>query len=79
MPGEQDPHRNCRRKSEPRIRLNRPYPALKALPDFEITDVCTTPQDFADEAARQYGVPMAFCDAKKLAQYPAVDLVTFQR
>src|SRR5271165_1509540 len=51
-------------------------PALKALPDFEISAVCTTRQDSADAAARHYGVPLAFLDAEKLAQHPDVDLVT---
>ncbi len=51
-------------------------PALQELPDFEISAVCTTRQDFADAAARHYGVPLAFSDAEKLARHPAVDLVT---
>jgi predicted dehydrogenase len=51
-------------------------PALQALPDFEICAVCTTRQDSADAAAKHYGVPLAFCDAEKLAQHPDVDLVT---
>jgi predicted dehydrogenase len=51
-------------------------PALQALPDFEISAVCTTRQDSADAAAKHYGVPLAFCDAEKLAQHPDVDLVT---
>jgi predicted dehydrogenase len=51
-------------------------PALKALPDFEISAVCTTRQDSADAAARHFGVPLAFCDAEKLAQHADVDLVT---
>ena len=51
-------------------------PALQALADFEISAVCTTRQDSADAAARHYGVPLAFCDAEKLAQHPDVDLVT---
>src|SRR6266478_4385705 len=51
-------------------------PALQALPDFEISAVCTTRQDSADAAAKRYGVPLAFCDAEKLAQHPDVDLVT---
>ena len=49
-------------------------PALQALPDFEISAVCTTRQDSAEAAARHYGVPLAFCDAEKLA--PEIDLVT---
>src|SRR5215468_8063895 len=51
-------------------------PALQALPDFEISAVCTTRQESAEAAARHYGVPLAFCDAAKLAQDPNVDLVT---
>jgi predicted dehydrogenase len=51
-------------------------PALQALPDFEISAVCTSRQDSADAAAKHYGVPLAFCDAEKLAQDPNVDLVT---
>src|SRR3954451_13693009 len=51
-------------------------PALQALPDFEISAVCTTRQDSAEAAATPYGVPLAFCDAQNLAQHPAVDLVT---
>ena len=42
-------------------------PALQSLPDFEISAVCTTRQDSAEAAARHYGVPLAFCDAEKLA------------
>ena len=51
-------------------------PALQALPDFEISAVCTTRQDSAEAAAKHYGVPLAFCDAEKLAHHPDVDLVT---
>src|ERR1700716_4410169 len=51
-------------------------PALQALPEFEISAVCTPRQDSADAAARHFGVPLAFCDPEKLAQHPDVDLVT---
>ena len=51
-------------------------PALQALPEFEISAVCTTRQDSADAAARHYGAPLAFCDPEELAQHPDVDLVT---
>ena len=51
-------------------------PALQALADFEIRAVCTTRQDFADAAAKHFGVPLAFSDAEKLARHPDVDLVT---
>ena len=51
-------------------------PALRALPDFEISAVCTTRQDSADAAARHYGAPLGLCDAEKMARDPDVDLVT---
>ena len=51
-------------------------PALQALPDFEITAVCTSRQDTAEAAARHYGARLAFSDCEKLAQHPDVDLVT---
>jgi predicted dehydrogenase len=51
-------------------------PALQALPEFEISAVCTTRQESADAAARHFGVPLAFCDPERLASNPNVDLVT---
>jgi len=51
-------------------------PALRALPQFEITAVCTASQQSAEASARQYGVPLAFSDPDKLARHPDVDLVT---
>src|SRR5215831_14808619 len=51
-------------------------PALQALPDFEITAVCTSRQDSAEAAARHLGARLAFADCEKLAQHPDVDLVT---
>ena len=51
-------------------------PALRALPEFAITALCTTRQESADAAARHYGIPLAFSDPEKLAQHPDVDLVT---
>jgi predicted dehydrogenase len=51
-------------------------PALQALPDFELTAVCTTRQESADATARHYGIPLAFADPVKLAAHPDVDLVT---
>ena len=38
-------------------------PALQALPDFEISAVCTTRKDSADAAAKHFGVPLTFSDA----------------
>ena len=37
-------------------------PALQALPDFEITAVCTSRQDSAEAAARHLGARLAFAD-----------------
>ena len=51
-------------------------PALRALPEFEIVALATTRQASADAAAAHYGVPLAFADARALAQHPDVDLVT---
>lgn len=51
-------------------------PALKALPDFEITAVCTSHQETADETARHFEIPFAFHDPVKLVQHPNVDLVS---
>jgi predicted dehydrogenase len=51
-------------------------PALQALPEFEISAVCTTRQDSAEAAARHFGVPLAFSDPEKLARHPDVDLDT---
>jgi predicted dehydrogenase len=51
-------------------------PALSALPEFEITAVCTTRQETADETAKHFGVPHAFADPYKMVQHPDVDLVS---
>jgi predicted dehydrogenase len=51
-------------------------PALRALPQFKITAVCTASQETAAAAARYYGVELAFSDPAELAQHPDVDLVT---
>lgn len=51
-------------------------PALCALPQFEITAVATARQETAEAAARHYGAPLAFADARELARHPDVDLVT---
>src|SRR4051794_8369964 len=51
-------------------------PALQALPEYEVTAVCTTRQETADETAKQFGIPHAFADPRQLAQHPDVDVVT---
>ena len=50
-------------------------PALRALPDYELTAVGTSRRESADEAARTFGVAHAFTDARQLAVHPEVDLV----
>jgi predicted dehydrogenase len=51
-------------------------PALSAIPKFEITAVCTSHQETADETAQHFGVPHAFADPYKMVQHPDVDLVS---
>lgn len=51
-------------------------PALAALPDFELTAVCTSRPDSAKEAAAKFGAVHAFTDPAALAASPDVDLVT---
>jgi predicted dehydrogenase len=50
-------------------------PALRALPEFELTAVCTSRQETADETAKHFGIPHAFADPYKMVQHPDVDLV----
>src|SRR5258708_39538955 len=52
-----------------------PIPALRALPEFEITAVSTSRQETADETAKHFGIPHAFGDPYKMVQHPDVDLV----
>lgn len=50
-------------------------PALKSLPDFEITALSTTRRESAEAAAAQFGVPHAFDNHHDLVAHPSVDLV----
>jgi hypothetical protein len=50
-------------------------PALRALPQYEISAVGTTREESAREAARLFGAPHAFTDARRLAAHPDVDIV----
>jgi predicted dehydrogenase len=50
-------------------------PALRSLPEFEVTAVCTTKQTSADAVARHFNIPLAFADPASLAEHPDVDLV----
>jgi predicted dehydrogenase len=51
-------------------------PALRALREFEITAVCTSSQETADETAKHFGIPNAFANPYKMVQHPDVDLVS---
>jgi predicted dehydrogenase len=50
-------------------------PALRSLPQYEITAVGTTRRESAEQAARAFGAAHAFTDARQLAEHPDVDLV----
>ena len=50
-------------------------PAIVASPDFELTAVCTTRQESADESAKKYGARLAFDDYHKLLDHPDIDAV----
>ena len=45
-------------------------PALSALPEFEITAVCTSRKETADETAKHFGIPHAFADPCKMSSIP---------
>jgi len=51
-------------------------PALRALPEFEITAVTTSRQETADETAKHFAIPHAFADPYEMVQHPDVDLVS---
>ena len=50
-------------------------PAIVASPEFELTAVCTTRMETANEAARQYGARLAFDDYQKMLAHPEIDAV----
>ncbi|GAA1985152.1 Gfo/Idh/MocA family protein [Kitasatospora viridis] len=50
-------------------------PALRSLPEYEITAVGTSRIESARAAAEHFGVAHAFADARELAEHPEVDLV----
>ncbi len=51
-------------------------PALLALPEYELTAVCTAHKETAEESARQSGARYAFSDFNEMVVHPEVDLVT---
>ena len=50
-------------------------PAIVASPEFELTAVCTTRQESAEESAKKYGARMAFDDYRKMLAHPDIDAV----
>jgi predicted dehydrogenase len=50
-------------------------PALLALPEYELTAVCTSRRETAEESAQHYGAKFAFHDYHELVQHPGIDLV----
>ncbi len=50
-------------------------PAIVASPEFELTAVCTTRQESAEESAKKYGARLAFDDYRKMLAHPDIDAV----
>ncbi|PKB69460.1 MAG: hypothetical protein BZY77_04915 [SAR202 cluster bacterium Io17-Chloro-G5] len=50
-------------------------PAIAASPEFDLTGVCTTRMETAEEAKKQYGARLAFDDYHKMLAHPEIDAV----
>src|SRR5258708_37778263 len=50
-------------------------PALMASPDVELTAVCTTRPESAEEARKKYGAKLAFHDYKTMIASKEIDAV----
>jgi predicted dehydrogenase len=51
------------------------FPALMASPDVEMTAVCTTRPESAEEAREAFGAKLAFHDYQEMAASPEIDAV----
>ncbi|MEO7728626.1 MAG: Gfo/Idh/MocA family oxidoreductase, partial [Burkholderiales bacterium] len=51
------------------------FPALKASPDVEVTAVCTTRAETAEEARKAFGAKLAFTDYRAMVTSPEIDAV----
>jgi predicted dehydrogenase len=51
------------------------FPALLASPDVELTAVCTTRPETAEEAREAFGSKLAFSDWREMVQSPEIDAV----
>ena len=49
------------------------FPALMASPDVEMTAVCTTRPESAEEAREAFGAKLAFHDYREMAVSPDID------
>src|SRR5215210_1599961 len=51
------------------------FPALMASPDVEMTAVCTTRPESAEEAREAFGAKLAFSDFREMVASPEIDAV----
>ena len=51
------------------------YPALLASPDVELTAVCTSRPESAEEARKAFGAKLAFHDFREMVVSPEIDAV----
>ena len=51
-------------------------PALLALPEYQLTAVCTAHQETAEESAKHYGARLAFHNYQEMVVHPDIDLVS---
>lgn len=51
------------------------YPALLASPDVELTAVCTSKPESAEEARKAFGAKLAFSDFREMVKSPEIDAV----
>ena len=50
-------------------------PAVVASPEFELTAVCTTRMESAEESRRKFGAKLAFDDYREMLAHPDIDAV----
>ena len=52
------------------------FPALAALPEYEIAALCTSRPETAKAAAQRYGIANAYHDVRDMASNDDIDVVT---
>jgi len=50
--------------------------AWRAIPGIELAAVCTAHQETAEAAAKEYGIPKAYWDYRKMAEDKDLDIIT---